>query len=86
MIKCEECSKKLHLIQGYRHPALGTKFLVCRKCFDKITENMEKWSKFCLNSDHELTRIETQDAWHENISNDSELQKWFRNLWIKIIE
>ena len=86
MVECEECGKKLYVLQGYRHPALGISFLVCSKCFVKVDEDMKRWSKFCLlnSSDIELSKIDIQDAWDKNISNNLELQKWFRNLWIKI--
>jgi hypothetical protein len=45
MKKYEECDKELHILQGYRHPALGKNFSVCGKSFDKINEDMERWSK-----------------------------------------
>jgi hypothetical protein len=48
MINCIECDKKLGIINRYRHPALGKRFLVCGKCYTKIDENMQKWSKYCL--------------------------------------
>ena len=41
MVKCEECDKKLGILQGYHHPALGTSFLVCENCFDKVDKSME---------------------------------------------
>jgi len=48
MVNCKECKKKLSILEGYRHPALGTKFLVCGLCYDKVNRNMERWSTFCL--------------------------------------
>jgi hypothetical protein len=85
MVECEECGNKLGILQGYRHPALGTKFLVCGNCFDKVDESMEKWSKFCLSNSFnaESSKIDIQEAWNKSISNDLQLQKWFNNLWIK---
>jgi hypothetical protein len=86
MVDCEECDKKLGILEGYRHPALGTRFLVCGKCFDKVYEDMERWNKFCLSDSFnaESSKIDIQEAWNINISNDPPLQKWFNNLWIKI--
>jgi hypothetical protein len=86
MVDCEECDKKLGILEGYRHPALGTRFLVCGKCFDKVDEDMERWRKFCLSDSFnaESSKIDIQEAWNKNISNDPPLQKWFNNLWIKI--
>jgi len=86
MVYCEECNKKLGILQGYRHPALGTRFLVCGKCYDGVYGDMERWSKFCLSDSFnaESSKIDIQDAWNKNISNDPLLQKWFNKLWIKI--
>jgi len=85
MVKCEECGKKLGILQGYRHPALGIKFLVCGNCFDKVDKSMEKWRVFCLSNSFktESSKIDIQEAWNNSISNDLQLQKWFNNLWIR---
>jgi hypothetical protein len=83
MVDCEECGKNLRILQGYRHPALGAKFLVCGTCFDKVNGDMERWSMFCLSDKFnvESSKIAIQEAWNKNISNDPPLQKWFQNLW-----
>ena len=80
MVKCEECDKKLHILQSYYHPTLGKNFYVCGKCLDKINDDMDRWSKFCL-FNSKLSNIELQDAWNINISKKPDLQKWFNNLW-----
>ena len=86
MVDCEECGKKLSILQGYRHPSLGTRFLVCGKCFDKVNKDMERWSAFCLSDSFkvESSKIDIQEAWNKNISNDPLLQKWFNTLWNKL--
>jgi hypothetical protein len=86
MVDCEECGKKLRILQGYRHPALGAKFLVCGTCFDKVNGDMERWSIFCLSDllNVETSKINIQEEWNKNISYDPLLQRWFNNLWIKI--
>ncbi len=86
MVKCEECRKNLGILQGYRHPALGTRFMVCGNCFDKIYDDMERWSRFCLSDSFNAksSKGEIQEAWNKNISKDLPLQKWFNALWIKI--
>jgi hypothetical protein len=86
MVNCEECDKKLGMLQGYRHPALGTRFLVCGKCYDKVYKDMERWSTFYLSDslNIESSKIDIQGAWNKNISNDPLLQKWFQNLWNKL--
>ncbi|KYK21386.1 hypothetical protein AYK25_08205 [Thermoplasmatales archaeon SM1-50] len=86
MVKCEECDKKLGILQGHRHPALGKRFMVCRKCFCKIDEDMERWRKFYVSNSFkvESSKINVQDAWNENLSSDPVQQKWFRHLWHKL--
>jgi len=85
MVKCEECDKKLGILQGYRHPVLGKSFLLCRNCFDKVDKNMEKWKAFCLSNpfNAESSEIDIQGVWNKSISNDLPLQMWFNALWIK---
>jgi len=48
MKKCIECGKELRLLEGYQHPTLGKKTLVCSLCFDQITESVAKWREFIL--------------------------------------
>ncbi|MCJ7570470.1 MAG: hypothetical protein MUO82_01125 [Candidatus Thermoplasmatota archaeon] len=86
MVQCEECDKKLGILEGYRHPALGKRFLVCGNCFVKVDESMEKWREFCLSNSFntESSKIHIQDEWNKSISDNLQLQKWFSNLWIKI--
>jgi hypothetical protein len=83
MVNCEECDKKLGILEGYRHPALGTKFLVCGNCFAKVNRDMERWSTFCLSDSFkaESSKISIEEAWNKNIYRDPPLQKWFHNLW-----
>jgi hypothetical protein len=85
MVKCEECDKKLGILEGYHHPALGKSFLVCGNCFDTVDKSMEKWRIFCLSNSFnaESSKIDIQEVWNNCISNDLPLQKWFNTLWIK---
>jgi len=86
MVDCEECDKKLGFLEGYRHPALGKRFLVCGKCYTKIEEDMVRWRKFCLSDSYnaESSIIDIQEDWNKNLSNNPLLQKWFNNLWVKL--
>ncbi len=86
MVECEECGKNLGILHGYRHPALGKRFLVCRDCFVNVDESMEKWREFCLSNSFnaESSKIHIRDEWNKSISDNLQLQKWFNNLWIKI--
>ena len=40
IVDCNECDKKLGILEGYRHPALRKRFLVCEKCYTKVVEDM----------------------------------------------
>ena len=46
--KCVECGKTLSLIEGYRHPTLGAHHLVCKECFKKVENSVERWGRFVL--------------------------------------
>ena len=48
MNKCYECGKELKLWEGYRHPVLGKKELVCSKCFDILREDVENYRNYIL--------------------------------------
>jgi hypothetical protein len=39
---CFECNKKLGFFEGYRHPILGKKDLLCSACFDIESEIVKK--------------------------------------------
>ena len=86
MADCEECSKKIGILGGYRHPALGAKFLVCGTCFGKVNGDMQRWDAFCQSDifDAESSKVDIQNAWNKKISYDHPLQNWFTDLWIKI--
>ena len=43
MKRCEDCGKKLRLIESYRHPIKGKDFLLCSSCFDTVQESIFKW-------------------------------------------
>lgn len=40
---CEECGKKLGILNGYRHPTKGKNHLLCSSCFDILHESVVKW-------------------------------------------
>ena len=48
MVECEECGKKLGILEGYQHPTLGRKHLVCSPCFEQVEESVAKWREFIL--------------------------------------
>jgi hypothetical protein len=46
MEKCEECGKKLGILEGYRHPTLGKDYQLCSPCFNQVSESVTKWGEF----------------------------------------
>ena len=48
MKRCKECSKKLGIMEGYRHPTLGKDSLLCSSCFDIVDESVAKWRNAVL--------------------------------------
>ena len=54
---CEECGKKLGIIEGYQHPTLGKKHTVCGLCFEKVSDSVEKWTEFILNNSLDLNNL-----------------------------
>jgi len=43
---CVECGKKLGIFEGYQHPTMGKKKLVCSPCFEHVEESVAKWREF----------------------------------------
>lgn len=56
---CEECGKKLGIVEGYQHPTLGKKHLLCSPCFDQVSESVEKWKDFVLSNSFKSTKTKT---------------------------
>ncbi len=73
MKKCFECGKELKFWEGYHHPVLGQKELVCWKCFEKVESSVEEYRRFILDS----FKREEQKVALENIKNKSR----FLNIW-----
>jgi hypothetical protein len=48
MLKCAECSEKIGLLQGYNHPTLGKRYILCDSCYLKISGSLEKWKNFII--------------------------------------
>jgi len=76
MKKCYECGKELKFWEGYHHPTLGRKTLVCSKCFESVARSMDKYCNFILK---ELKQEELKS--NVNISDiTSKFIKWWNNL------
>ena len=48
MADCEECGKNLGIFEGYRHPTLGKKHLVCWDCHEQVEESVAVWRQFIV--------------------------------------
>jgi hypothetical protein len=67
MKKCYECGKELKLMEGYRHPVLGMKELVCWKCFEKIDNSVDKYRNFILdNIKRKKRKTESENSNHKS--------------------
>ena len=76
MTKCFECGKKLKFWEGYHHPELGKKELVCWNCYETLEKSMEKYRNFIL---HGFIR-EKQKMAAKNNNHKSR----FSNIWNNI--
>ena len=50
MVECVECGKRLGFFEGYSHPTLGKKSLVCGPCFVQVEESVARWRDFILSN------------------------------------
>ena len=69
MKECEECGKKLGIFEGYQHPTLGKKHLVCSPCFDQVEESVAKWREFVVANSFNMNASErtAQVSWKDRI-------------------
>jgi hypothetical protein len=50
MVECVECGKRLGFFEGYFHPTLGKKSMVCSPCFVKVEESVVRWREFIISN------------------------------------
>jgi len=69
MKECEECGKTLGIFEGYQHPTLGKKHLVCSPCFDQVEESVAKWREFVVANSFNMNASErtSQVSWKDRI-------------------
>jgi hypothetical protein len=69
MTQCEECGKKLGIFEGYQHPTMGKKHLVCSPCFEQIEDSVAKWREFVVNNSFNVntSEINKQVSWKEKM-------------------
>jgi hypothetical protein len=71
MVECKECGRKLGIFEGYRHPLMGKKHLLCSNCFDTVSKSVEQWNRLVLSY---------ADFFNNETSNNS-FQFEFKNLF-----
>lgn len=69
MTECEECGKKLGIFEGYQHPTLGKKHLVCSPCFEQVEDSVTKWREFLVNNSFNMNEVKRtkQVSWKEKM-------------------
>ena len=77
MKDCEECGKKLGVLEGYQHPTLGKKHLLCGHCFDQVSESVEKWREFVLANSFnmETSKSKSQVNWKKIKTNFTKIRE-----------
>jgi hypothetical protein len=50
MVECVECGKRLRFFEGYSHPTLGKKSIVCGPCFLRVEKSVAQWREFILSN------------------------------------
>jgi hypothetical protein len=80
---CEECSKKLGVFEGYRHPTMGKKHLLCSPCFDQISESVARWGEFVRTNavNMNVPNNTTQLNWREMIANFNQSRNILDQTW-----
>jgi hypothetical protein len=83
MTNCEKCSKKLGIIEGYIHPTLGKKHLLCSPCYDKVSESVENWSNFVLSNSfiRKSSNNGTKIIWEKIASNFNQILEKNPNIF-----
>jgi len=62
---CKECNKKLRLFEGYIHPTMEKKSLLCSTCYDDVSSSVQKWSNFVKSNSFIISKKSNYDLLHE---------------------
>ncbi len=70
MKNCNECGKKLKMLDGYKHPIKGKKYLVCSPCFDMVEEEVARnRQQILLETRSAITpRQTTKQTWSDRVA------------------
>ncbi len=69
MTECKECGKKLGILEGYQHPTMGKRHLVCSPCFEQVEDSVTKWREFVVNNSFNVNTSERTShvSWKEKM-------------------
>ncbi len=82
MVSCEECGKKLGILEGYSHPTMGKKHHLCSPCFDQVSESVAKWREFVMSNSFNVNAVNGNNGidWKQFASNFTNMHSLIDNL------
>ncbi len=82
MIECEECGKKLGIMEGYKHPTMGKKHHLCSPCFDQVSESVARWGEFVNTNSFNIAASKSNSMinFKKITTSFTQLSKNFENL------
>ena len=83
MKDCKECGKKLSVFEGYTHPTMGKKYLLCSPCYDQVSESVEKWKEFVLSNSFKMraSKGNSQLDWKKIIPGLIQKRNTYDEVW-----
>ena len=83
MKDCKECGKKLGIMEGYRHPTMGKKHLLCSPCFDQVSDSVSRWGEFVRTNSFNMNPAECNSQLNlkEMIPNFKSTRDIFDRVW-----
>ena len=82
MVSCEECGKKLRILEGYCHPTMGKKHHLCSPCFDQVSESVAKWREFVMSNSFNVNAAASNTSidWKQFASNFTQMHSILDNI------
>jgi hypothetical protein len=79
MVKCEECNKRLGFLEGYQHPTMGKKHIICSPCYDEISESVARWGEFVLANSFDMKPLKNNSKfdWKKILPNIRKIGETF---------
>lgn len=80
MVECKECGKTLGIFEGYKHPTMGTKQLLCSPCFDQVNDSVAKWRQFVLTNAMNGYQINAKLNWKQLVPQFNQRRSLIENV------